>query len=389
MQVAVHLVGDAGASLEDRASDRGQRPVAGAVAPPRRRQAEPVRGRVAAGQRQRQHAADHDRRPLRPPVAEDERPTDERRIGDDDPSRFNGVRRHDGVMLQTCRLHEHVLDVEGQGLRAAEAGPIREPDVEVLAVVEVGIGGQREVAGPGARHCGGEAGAGDEAHPVAASDEVAGDFQQGADVAVDRNAGDEDRGHDRAAPGASDIDCYDDSIHHYVITVNRGVGSERLTLHAGVPVGVAPAASDGDPAASARHRSGPVRRARLRPDHAGEDRHRRRRVDRDRPGPGVQSGADDRIGRVRGVRCRRRSQHPRPRHRPTLRRHHRARRSRRLHRRRADDDPRALGGRDAGAVRRGRQRPRARQLPRRAHRRRWPTDPPHPRDLRRTKLAPR
>ena len=76
-----------------------------------------------------------------------------------------------------------------------QAGPIGEPLVEVLAVVEVGVGGQRHVGRPGGGHGVGEAGTGDEAHPVAASDEVPGDGEQGGDVAVDRHAGDDDRGH--------------------------------------------------------------------------------------------------------------------------------------------------------------------------------------------------
>ena len=85
----------------------------------------------------------------------------------------------------------------------------------------------------------------------------------------------------------------------------------------------------------------------------------------------------------------RRPERARPRHRPALRHDHRSRRGGRLHRRRADGDPRALGRRHSGAVRRRRQRPRARRLPRRADRRRRPTVPPDPRGLRRTRLAAR
>ena len=88
-----------------------------------------------------------------------------------------------------------MLDVEGQGLDPLEPGPIGKPLVEVLAVVEVGVGRERHVRRAGGGDRLGEAGAGDEAHSVAAGDEVPGDGEQGGDVAVDRHAGDDDRGH--------------------------------------------------------------------------------------------------------------------------------------------------------------------------------------------------
>ena len=46
----------------------------------------------------------------------------------------------------------------------------------------------------------GEAGTGDEAHLVAAGDEVPGDGEERRDVAVDRHAGDDDRGHGSRPP---------------------------------------------------------------------------------------------------------------------------------------------------------------------------------------------
>ena len=97
-------------------------------------------------------ATDHDGWALRPPVAEDESATSEGRVGEHGIGVLGGVRRHDGVVLWPGRLDEDVLDVEGDGPRPSQAGPIGEALVEVLAVVEVGVIGQGHVARPGGGH---------------------------------------------------------------------------------------------------------------------------------------------------------------------------------------------------------------------------------------------
>jgi hypothetical protein len=195
VQVAIHPVGDAGNACEDPAGERREHLVARAVEPLRRRQPESVRGRVAAGERQREHAADHQGRAVGPRVPEHEGATREGRVSEHGVGPLGRVRRHHRVVLWPRRDDEDVLDVESQGLHPLQAGAIGEPLVQVLAVVEVGVGGERHVrrAGGGDRVC--EAGTGDKAHSVAARDEVPGDGEERADVAVDRHAGDDDRGH--------------------------------------------------------------------------------------------------------------------------------------------------------------------------------------------------
>ena len=74
VQVAVHRVGDAGDAPEDPAGERREHLVAWPVEPFRRWQPEAVGGGVAAGQRQREHAANDDGGTLGPRVAEHEAP---------------------------------------------------------------------------------------------------------------------------------------------------------------------------------------------------------------------------------------------------------------------------------------------------------------------------
>jgi hypothetical protein len=67
--------------------------------------------------------------------------------------------------------------------------------VHVLAVVVVGVLRESHMGRAGGVDDVGEAGTGDEPHSVAACDEVPGDGEERGDVAVDRHAGENDRGH--------------------------------------------------------------------------------------------------------------------------------------------------------------------------------------------------
>ena len=128
-------------------------------------------------------------------MAEHEGAAPERRVGEYGVGRVVGVGRHHRVVLRPRWADEDVLDVERQGLYAFDVGSIGKPFVEVLAVVEIGGDWKRYVCGAGGGDRLGEAGTGDEAHSVAAADEVPGDGEQWRHVAVDRHAGDDDRGH--------------------------------------------------------------------------------------------------------------------------------------------------------------------------------------------------
>ena len=100
--------------------------------------------------------------------------------------------------------------------------------MEVLAVVEVGVVGQGDVARSGGGHGLGEAGTGEEPHPVTVCDEVPGDGQQRGDVAVDGHAGDDDRRHWSCSP----VIRFDDDLHDVVFTT---MASQSIGLSADRP----------------------------------------------------------------------------------------------------------------------------------------------------------
>ena len=126
-------------------------------------------------------------------MTEQERAPGERRIGEHRVGRLLGVRRHDRVVVGAARAYEHVLQVEGDRLRALQRCTLRVDLAQVLLVVEFGFGRQRDVPCASGFHDLGESGAGDEADPVSALDEVPRGGQERSDVPVDGHGGDEER----------------------------------------------------------------------------------------------------------------------------------------------------------------------------------------------------
>jgi hypothetical protein len=128
-------------------------------------------------------------------VAEQEPAAGEGWLGEYDVGGFGAVRRHDRVVLGPARLHEDVLEIEGDRLRALQGHPFREGFLPVLPVVEVGLIRQGQVLGSGGGHDLGEATAGDEPDPVSPLHEVAGDGQERRDVPVYGHGRDDDGRH--------------------------------------------------------------------------------------------------------------------------------------------------------------------------------------------------
>jgi hypothetical protein len=197
VQLAVDLVGvPIGPGEHGPRRQRAEQPVAQAShRTAERGQPHAVGSGVAAGDREREDTADDDGRALSESAPQQEGATGVRRFDEQHVRRLLRLEGHDRVVLGAARAHEDVLEVEGDGLRTLEGGPLREDLLPVLPVVEVGLGGQGDVFGAGGRYGVGEPGAGDEAHPVPALGEVAGLGQERCDVPVDRDGGDDDRRH--------------------------------------------------------------------------------------------------------------------------------------------------------------------------------------------------
>ena len=197
VQIAEHVVGERVGRREQLAGESGEH----GVAEPSERAGErgdahAVGGGVAAGDRQRQHAAHDQWWPDAERMAEEEGTPGERRIGEDHIGRRRSMRGHHGVVLGPARPDEDVLDVERDRLGALQRGALGEYRVPVPPVVEVGIRRQRHMLGTGRLNDPGEPRSGQEPHPVAAFDEVSRDRQQRCDVPVDRHRSDDDRRHD-------------------------------------------------------------------------------------------------------------------------------------------------------------------------------------------------
>ena len=129
-------------------------------------------------------------------MAEQERASDERRVGQDRVRRLGRMRRHHGVVLGQSRAYEDVLDVMGERLRALQSGALGEDFVEVSTVVEVDFGWQPKMLGAGFLDDSGEPGPREETYAISSLDEMTCDREQRRDMPVDRHGRDQDRRHD-------------------------------------------------------------------------------------------------------------------------------------------------------------------------------------------------
>ena len=194
VQIAEHVVGELVGRREQLAGESGEHGVAEpSEGAGERGDAHAVGGGVAAGDRQRQHAAHDQWWSDAERMAEEEGTPGERRIGEDRIGRRRRVRGHHGVVLGSAGTDEDVLDVEGDRLGALQSGAFGEYRIPVLAVVEVCFRRQRQVLGTGRLNDPGEPRSGQEPHLVAAFDEVSRDRQQRCDVPVDRDRSNDDR----------------------------------------------------------------------------------------------------------------------------------------------------------------------------------------------------
>ena len=155
-----------------------------------RRHAETEGRQVATGQGQRDDPGHQDGRTSLGRQLGQQRAGQEQRVDDDGVDRRRGQQLLDGGVLTLGRADEDVLDVEGDRGERRQAFALGEAGHEI-AVVEVRVGRERDVGGPGGGHRGGETGPGEEPYGVAASDQMGRDRQQRDDVAVDRDGGDE------------------------------------------------------------------------------------------------------------------------------------------------------------------------------------------------------
>ncbi len=108
----------------------------------------------------------------------------------------------DGAQLRRCRTKEDRRHVVADAGGAGTAGAAGERGIHV-AVVVVGVGGQRDELGSGVAHGLAESCAGQEANAVATGDEVPCDGEQRRHVTVHGRAADEDRRH-AGTPGGCD-----------------------------------------------------------------------------------------------------------------------------------------------------------------------------------------
>ena len=125
---------------------------------------------------------------------EQERRTQEDRLGDHDVRRLGRERGNERVVLQLGGPGEDVLDVVRNRLDALQLCSFGEQLVDGR-VVEVGLGRQRQKRRAGRAHPVGEQRTRDEPHVVAALDEVLRDGQQWSHMTVPRDACDDDRRH--------------------------------------------------------------------------------------------------------------------------------------------------------------------------------------------------
>ena len=232
-------------------------------------------------------------------VAEHEGAAGERRVGEHGVGRLGRVRRHDGVVLRARRLGRRCA-------RCRRRAPWPLQVARARGSARGGPRGRRSRRRPGSGTCVGAGGVDASANraPVMKrtrsprGDEVPGDGEQRGDVAVDRHAGDDDRGHGRASWHSAScrgfgFDSDRRTIHHYAVTVNwifapgtsatidTGLTGRELRQRQAQQTRLRVVAA----AAEA------VRRARLRPHHTVQDRRRRRRLVGDGPGAGLQGRA--------------------------------------------------------------------------------------------------
>ncbi len=113
-------------------------------------------------------------------------------IAQDGVGRLGCVLSHDDLVLRLGGSGEDVLDVEADRLGALQLCALWIPGEETV-LVEVGFGGQRDVHCARRRDSVGESGARHEPHVIAPLHEATGNRQQWTHVAVDRDAGDDDR----------------------------------------------------------------------------------------------------------------------------------------------------------------------------------------------------
>jgi hypothetical protein len=164
-----------------------------------RRDAEAERRGVTAAGAEREDTQHDDRGPLTLRQQLQQRASDEQRLGQDRVDVAAGdLLAHCGE-LGGAGPDEQVAHVEAQCGRPGEADAFGERGIRIVEV-DVGIRRECDELRSGRGHAVGVADAGQEAHLVAALDEVARDLQQRQNVAVRRRTGDEVGGHEPFFP---------------------------------------------------------------------------------------------------------------------------------------------------------------------------------------------
>ena len=151
MQVAIDLVGSMLCPREYRAlRDGAQHAIAEATeGTAHGQEAHAIGRRVSAHDRQGHDSAHNDRGPIAECMAEDERRTEESRVGEDHRGRRLAVGRHHGLVLVSRRTDEEVLYVEGDRLGPFESGSLGEHLVRITLIVEGRFRREREMSRPG------------------------------------------------------------------------------------------------------------------------------------------------------------------------------------------------------------------------------------------------